>query len=95
MEENVAKALLDIEAVATEHKKDLTNFLLDSCKEVSYDDSNLLTVIDLKLVKTSVSRLCSLCVPQDLCPRGQICDYRIREEVQVTSLLRYQAKDRH
>ena len=33
-EENVAKALLEVEANATENKKDLKNFLLDSVKEV-------------------------------------------------------------
>jgi hypothetical protein len=35
VEEQVAKALMDIEANATEHKKDLHNLLLDSVKEVS------------------------------------------------------------
>jgi hypothetical protein len=34
VEENVAKSILDVEANATEHKKDLKNFLLDSVKEV-------------------------------------------------------------
>jgi ABC-type uncharacterized transport system substrate-binding protein len=43
VEENVAKALGEIEASATENKKDLKNLLLSSVKEVEVFIDNLLT----------------------------------------------------
>jgi len=39
----VAKALLEVEASATDNKKDLSNLLLDSVKEVAVSQENLLT----------------------------------------------------
>ena len=43
MEELVAKALLDIEASATDNKKDISNLMLDSVKEAVVQHENLLT----------------------------------------------------
>jgi hypothetical protein len=47
VEEIVAKALVEVEASATDNKKDVSNILLDSVKEVAISQDNLLTVKSL------------------------------------------------
>lgn len=78
---------MDIEANATEQKKDLKNFLLDSVKEVTVSNDSLLTVKPFNAVKKRYSRHPPLRLPQDFRQSRQICDHGIRKEIQNLGLL--------